>query len=98
MKKNFLFLFAAVFLLAFASCKLEKRLYRNGWYVEKNKPHTLTANPVSNPAHGISAYVHSEKTASTPDSAAADSFALPNNSTSPVIKAQLPDSSLPQKI
>lgn len=83
-----------VFILTTASCNLEKRLYRNGWYIEKNKPYTLTATPGSNPVSGASAYEQYEQPVLTPGVAADSSSVVTNNAVDPVTKSQAPDSSL----
>ena len=44
MKALIIFLAAACMLLA-ASCSMEKRLYRNGWYIEKQTPKSFPASP-----------------------------------------------------
>jgi hypothetical protein len=95
--KIWIFLLVPVFILLTVSCNMEKRLYRNGWYIEKNKPHTLTANPGSNPVSGASAYEQYEKPVSIPVSAAADSSVVTNTTVNPVIEPQVPDTSLPKK-
>jgi hypothetical protein len=42
MKKILFVLLTVVALLAFASCNMEKRLYRDGWYKEKNTQHAFS--------------------------------------------------------
>lgn len=43
--KNVSFFILAITLLLATSCNMEKRLYRNGWYIEKNKSHSFSATP-----------------------------------------------------
>lgn len=77
---------------------MEKRLYRKGWYFEKNKPHPFTAAlPVDDPVSGTSAFEPGEKPAEVPAAAAEDSTVVTPAAADPVIQPQAHDTTLPKK-
>lgn len=99
--KRCLFLLLALCTVA-VSCNLEKRLYRSGWYFEKNKPHTFTAElPANDPISSASAYEQHEKSnaipAAIPAADAIDSTIITPPLVDPVMLPQAHDTTLPKK-
>lgn len=67
--KKILFVLLPVFaLLAFASCNMEKRLYRDGWYKERNKQNSFSAKQQIVPEAAITDEIQAKKVSHQPDS------------------------------
>ncbi|CAN5885575.1 hypothetical protein BH11BAC7_BH11BAC7_07270 [soil metagenome] len=63
-----LLLFLVLFcLLTGTSCNMEKRLYRNGWYVEKNKKSSFTNTPETTSGSFIANEIKQQTKSSLPD-------------------------------